>query len=165
MTPERLQDLLVDRVTAAYEAREAGFGEPVMRHLEKVVLLQTIDQQWKDHLLTMDRLKEGVGLRGYAQQNPLQAYQKEGFTLFGDMIARIDAEAVKKLFTVQLVREEDVERLEQQRRPQPMVLSHGAVTEAPPAASDAQGAGADKLGRNDPCPCGSGKKYKKCHGR
>jgi preprotein translocase subunit SecA len=135
-----------------------------MRHLEKVVILQTIDQQWKDHLLTMDRLKEGIGLRGYAQQNPLQAYQKEGFELFGEMVARIDAEAVKKLFTVQLVREEDVERMEQQRRPQQMTLSHGAVTEAAPASNQASGGG-DKAGRNDPCPCGSGKKYKKCHGR
>jgi preprotein translocase subunit SecA len=108
LTPEKLQDLITERMRAYYDAREESFTEPVMRHLEKVILLQTIDQQWKDHLLSMDRLKEGVGLRGYAQQNPLQAYQKEGFTLFGEMVARIEAEAVKKLLTVQLVREEDI---------------------------------------------------------
>jgi preprotein translocase subunit SecA len=165
LTAERLEALIDERVRAIYDAREQSFSEPVMRHLEKVILLQTIDQQWKDHLLTMDRLKEGVGLRGYAQQNPLQAYQKEGFTLFGEMIDRIEAEATKKLLTVQLVREEDIERMEEQRRPQPMTLSHGAVVEAPQAQAKATNAEGDKLGRNDPCPCGSGKKYKRCHGR
>ena len=165
LTTDKLEAILSENIRALYEAREQGFGEPVMRHLEKVILLQTIDQQWKDHLLTMDRLKEGVGLRGYAQQNPLQAYQKEGFTLFGDMIERIDAEAVKKLLTVQLVREEDIERIEEQRRPQPMTMSHGAVVEAAPAQNKAVTPEGDKLGRNDPCPCGSGKKYKRCHGK
>ncbi|HZR82634.1 MAG TPA: preprotein translocase subunit SecA [Candidatus Binatia bacterium] len=165
MTPEHLRERIADMATQAYEERERAFGEPVMRHLEKVILLQTIDQQWKDHLLNMDRLKEGIGLRGYAQQNPLQAYQKEGFELFGEMIARIDTESVRKLFTVQLVREDDVQHIEQQRqRPQTMTLSHGAVTEAAPAANKASANG-DKTGRNDPCPCGSGKKYKKCHGK
>ena len=127
-----------------------------------MILLLMIDQKWKDHLLSMDRLKEGVGLRGYAQQNPLQAYQKEGFEYFQEMMERIEADAVRKLLTVQLVREEDVERLEAERRPQPMRLSHGAVSAAAPAedANDAQ-----RAGRNDPCPCGSGKKFKKCHGR
>jgi len=165
LTADKLKQAIAERAIAVYEDRETAFGEPVMRHLEKVILLQTIDQQWKDHLLTMDRLKEGVGLRGYAQQNPLQAYQKEGFTLFEEMMARIDAEATRKLFTVQLVREEDVERLEEQRRPQPMTLSHGAVVEAAAPASKNVTPDGDKLGRNDPCPCGSGKKYKKCHGR
>jgi len=165
LTPEKLQGLISERMLALYDSREQSFTEPVMRHLEKVILLQTIDQQWKDHLLTMDRLKEGVGLRGYAQQNPLQAYQKEGFTLFEDMVARIEAEAAKKLLTVQLVREEDVERMEEQRKPQPMTLTHGAVVEAAPAQAKSVNAEGDKIGRNDPCHCGSGKKYKRCHGR
>jgi preprotein translocase subunit SecA len=165
MTPEKLEAFISENVLALYDAREEAFTPPVMRHLEKVILLQTIDQQWKDHLLTMDRLKEGVGLRGYAQVNPLQEYQKEGFTLFEDMVARIETEATKKLLTVQLVREEDVERLEEQRRPQRMTLTHGAVVEAAPAQSKNVNADGDKLGRNDPCPCGSGKKYKRCHGR
>jgi len=165
LTPDKLREHIAECAIATYETREAGFTEPVMRHLEKVILLQTIDQQWKDHLLTMDRLKEGVGLRGYAQQNPLQAYQKEGFTLFEEMVGRIESEATRKLFTVQLVREEDIERMEEQRRPQPMTLSHGAVVEAQAAKSKSVNEEGEKLGRNDPCPCGSGKKYKKCHGR
>ena len=163
LTAPGLEDLLREVTTNYYASREQSFGESVVRHLEKVILLQTIDQQWKDHLLSMDRLKEGVGLRGYAQQNPLQAYQKEGFEYFQEMMERIEGEAVRKLLTVQLVREEDVERLEAERRPQPMKLSHGAVTAAAPAETgDGDG---PRAGRNDPCPCGSGKKYKKCHGR
>jgi preprotein translocase subunit SecA len=166
MTPERLSEHITEVVLAAYDEREKNFGEPLLRHLEKVVVLQTIDQQWKDHLLNMDRLKEGIGLRGYAQQNPLQAYQKEGFALFEEMVARIDTEAVRKLFTVQLVRDEDVERMEQQRQaPRTVTLSHGAVTEAAPAASKATAPGGAKVGRNDACPCGSGKKFKRCHGK
>jgi preprotein translocase subunit SecA len=152
---------LAEKAREYYSARETKYGPEVIRHLEKVIMLQTIDQQWKDHLLSMDRLKEGVGLRGYAQQNPLQAYQKEGFTLFGEMIGRIETESIRKLFTVQLVRDEDVERLEEKRKPEPMTLSHGAVSDLPKKPASA----ADKVGRNDPCPCGSGKKYKRCHGK
>jgi preprotein translocase subunit SecA len=166
LTGEDLEAMLAERAIQVYDEREASFGEPVMRHLEKVIMLQTIDQQWKDHLLSMDRLKEGIGLRGYAQQNPLQAYQKEGFELFGDMMNRIEAEVTKKLFTLQLVREEDVERMEeQQRHPKQVTLSHGAITEATPIAQKPTNSSGEKIGRNDPCHCGSGKKYKKCHGR
>ncbi len=154
-------EVLAGKARDYYAAREDQYGPEVIRHLEKVVMLQTIDQQWKDHLLSMDRLKEGVGLRGYAQQNPLQAYQKEGFGLFGEMIDRIESESIRKLFTVQLVRDEDVERLEEERKPAPMTLSHGAVSDIPKEPVRA----ADKVGRNDPCPCGSGKKYKRCHGK
>ncbi len=154
-------EVLARKAREYYGAREDQYGPEVIRHLEKVVMLQTIDQQWKDHLLSMDRLKEGVGLRGYAQQNPLQAYQKEGFGLFGEMIDRIESESIRKLFTVQLVRDEDVERLEEERRPAPVTLSHGAVSDIPKEPASA----ADKVGRNDPCPCGSGKKYKRCHGK
>ena len=166
LTPEDLQERLLARTREVYAAREEEFTPEVMRHLERVVLLRTIDQQWKDHLLSMDRLKEGVGLRGYGQQNPLQVYQKEGFTLFNEMMDRIHTEAVRNLFTLQVRQEEDVDQLEQEeRRPQPsMTLSHGAVSAAPAAASTVKNEG-DKVGRNDPCPCGSGKKYKKCHGR
>lgn len=158
---DEFPEKLAEKAREYYSARETKYGPEVIRHLEKVIMLQTIDQQWKDHLLSMDRLKEGVGLRGYAQQNPLQAYQKEGFTLFGEMIGRIETESIRKLFTVQLVRDEDVERLEEKRKPEPMTLSHGAVSDLPKKPASA----ADKVGRNDPCPCGSGKKYKRCHGK
>ena len=161
LTLDGFPEVLAQKARGYYESRESEYGPEVIRHLEKVVMLQTIDQQWKDHLLSMDRLKEGVGLRGYAQQNPLQAYQKEGFALFGEMIDRIETESIRKLFTVQLVRDEDVERLEEERKPAPMTLSHGAISDIPKERASA----ADKVGRNDPCPCGSGKKYKRCHGK
>jgi preprotein translocase SecA subunit len=163
-------ELLETRVHALHDERETAFTPPVMRQLEKFVLLQTIDQLWKEHLLNMDHLKEGIGLRGYGQRNPLQEYQKEGFEMFEEMINAIHADAVQKVFTVQAVRAEDLARLEQRRRPQPaqMTMSGGGESAERPAHARASAAGprrdAPKVGRNDPCPCGSGKKYKKCHG-
>jgi preprotein translocase subunit SecA len=113
----------------------------------------------------MDHLKEGIGLRGYGQKNPLQEYQKEGFEMFEDMIHRIEEDVVQKLFTVEIAREAAAPAVElQQPRPQRMVLSHGAdtVDTARAAAPKRHG---DKIGRNDPCPCGSGRKYKRCCGK
>jgi preprotein translocase subunit SecA len=149
-----------------HTARETAFTPPVLHQLEKFILLQTIDTLWKDHLLAMDHLKEGIGLRGYGQRNPLQEYQKEGFTMFEDMIEKIQEDVVQKVFTVQIARQEDLERLEQRRRPQPtqMVMSGGGAAAARSSTGGQAAAAAAKVGRNDPCPCGSGKKYKKCHG-
>jgi len=136
----------------------------VLRHLEKVVMLQAIDTLWKDHLLAMDHLKEGIGLRGYGQKNPLQEYQREGFDMFQDLMNRLDADIVEKLYTVQLAREEDVERLEQrqQQRQAKVMMTHGSEPAA--AVAETVKREAPKVGRNDPCVCGSGKKYKKCCG-
>ncbi|MEO6026045.1 MAG: preprotein translocase subunit SecA [Candidatus Binatia bacterium] len=161
---EDVQQLVVDRVRAIYDEKEKTFTEPVMRHLEKVIMLQSIDTLWKDHLLAMDHLKEGIGLRGYGQKNPLQEYQKEGFDMFQDLMNRLDADIVEKLYTVQLAREEDVERMEekQQRQAAKVSMSHGSEPVAP--QPDASKREAPKVGRNDPCVCGSGKKYKKCCG-
>src|SRR6185436_6803595 len=102
LTVGALEDILAERVKQAYEAREQTFGAPVMRHLEKLIMLQTLDALWKDHLLGMDHLKEGISLRGYGQVNPLQAYQKEGYDMFEDMIRRLEADVVEKLMSVQL---------------------------------------------------------------
>src|SRR5207253_7362200 len=99
---EGLQDILVERVKQAYAQREQLFGAPIVRHLEKLIMLQTLDTLWKDHLLNMDHLKEGIGLRGYGQVNPLQAYQKEGYDMFEDMIRRMEADVIEKLMSVQL---------------------------------------------------------------
>jgi preprotein translocase SecA subunit len=157
-------EMLHRRVLEVYEDKEKRFGEPMLRQLEKIILLQTIDALWKDHLLSMDHLKEGIGLRGYGQKNPLQEYQKEGFAMFGEMIHRIQEDVVQKLFTVELARETPAQEIElQQPRPQRMVLSHGdeAIAARPATAKR----DAPKVGRNDPCPCGSGKKYKRCHGK
>jgi preprotein translocase SecA subunit len=163
LTLEQVQERVVQKVTEAYERKEAQFGAPMLRQLEKVIMLQTIDTLWKDHLLNMDHLKEGIGLRGYGQKNPLQEYQKEGFEMFEEMIQRIQEDVVQKLFTIEMAREAAVEEIQVQQRPLRMVLSHGGSEEpARPVALKRDGA---KIGRNDPCSCGSGKKYKRCCGK
>jgi len=167
-----VESALREATRAMHAQREAGFTPPVMRHLEKLVVLQTIDQLWKEHLLNMDHLKEGIGLRGYAQKNPLQEYQKEGFAMFEEMLGRVHTDAVQKVFTVQAVRADDLERLEQRQRPAEaqMMMSGGGDPTLQPVVSPRRSAAAAgraepaKAGRNDPCPCGSGKKFKKCHG-
>jgi len=162
LTRKALEDTLKEQVLARLEEKEAEFTTPVMEHLMKVLLLQTIDQQWKDHLLSIDHLKEGIGLRGYAQRNPKEEYKREAYRLFMEMMGRIRQEVVQKLFRVQLRREEDVERMEEQQRKQRLILNRVGADDQPkqPATRDE-----DRIGRNDPCPCGSGKKYKKCCGK
>jgi len=157
-----LIDVGSERVHRLYDQRETEFTEPVMRQIEKIVTLQTLDSLWKDHLLAMDHLKEGIGLRGYAQVNPLVEYQKEGFTMFEALMAVMQQDVVEKVFSVQVQRQQDVEQI-QQPKPQRVVMSHGGETETQAAAPAKREA--DKVGRNDPCPCGSGKKYKRCHGK
>ena len=111
---------------ALYDEREQEFTPPVMRQIEKIVMLQTLDSLWKDHLLAMDHLKEGIGLRGYGQNNPLVEYQKEGFSMFEAMMATMQQDVVEKVFSVQVRREQDVEQTQQQQqRPQRVVMSHG----------------------------------------
>ena len=157
-----LIDIAEARVRELYDQREKEFTEPVMRQIEKIVMLQTLDALWKDHLLAMDHLKEGIGLRGYAQVNPLVEYQKEGFTMFEALMAVMQQDVVEKVFSVQVQRQQDVEQI-QQPKPQRVVMSHGGETEAQAAAPAKREE--NKVGRNDPCPCGSGKKYKRCHGK
>jgi preprotein translocase subunit SecA len=163
-TTEELTEAVIEQVHAAYAAREQAFTPPVQRQLEKMMMLQTLDALWKDHLLSMDHLKEGINLRGYGQKNPLTEYKKEGFEMFEGMMTRLENDVVEKVFTVQVARQEDIQRIQQQRRPQPaqMVMSGGGS--AAPAQRATVKRDGDKTGRNDPCPCGSGKKYKKCHG-
>ncbi|MBI5064562.1 MAG: SEC-C domain-containing protein [Desulfatitalea sp.] len=164
LTAEGLGQELYERTMAVHQEREKLFGLETMRHLELVIMLQTVDNLWKDHLLSMDHLKEGIGLRGYAQQNPLLVYKKEGFEMFQDLIERIKNETLSILFRVQLAQPEPTSFQEMQREQEKnLVFSGGGDGTAPkkkPARRDD-----DKVGRNDPCPCGSGKKYKKCCGR
>jgi len=163
MNHNELAEKLVERVKERYAEKEKLFGEQMMRWLERRIILDIVDTQWKDHLLTLDHLKEGIGLRGYGQKDPLVEFKKEAFTLFEDMMGRIDTETVRYLFLVQPARPEDeareIER-RQRRQQQEMQLQAGAAeAEAPkPVRTGA------KVGRNEPCPCGSGKKYKRCHG-
>ena len=119
-----LIDVGTERVHQLYDQRETEFTEPVMRQIEKIVMLQTLDMLWKDHLLAMDHLKEGIGLRGYAQVNPLVEYQKEGFTMFEALMAVMQQDVVEKVFSVQVQRQQDVEQI-QQAKPQRVVMSHG----------------------------------------
>ncbi len=161
---DELVDALAEAVKKRYEEKEKLFGADIMRWLERRVILDVVDTQWKDHLLTLDHLKEGIGLRGYGQKDPLVEFKKEAFTLFEDMMARIDTETVRYLFLVQPARPEDEAReIERRQRRQQQELQYQtgpAQAEAPKPVR----AGA-KIGRNDPCPCGSGKKYKKCCGK
>jgi preprotein translocase subunit SecA len=157
---EEFRDDLLERVAKYYDEREQDFGEPVMRDLENYLLLQTVDSYWKDHLLNMDHLKEGIGLRGYGQKDPLVEYKREGHKLFEDMIERIKEETVRLLFHIQIQREEQVQELRKEQEDQPMFYgAAGGGTASPKVRKDR------KVGRNDPCPCGSGKKHKKCCGK
>jgi preprotein translocase subunit SecA len=157
-----LKEKLKTHVANTYYQKELDFGEPFMRHVEQMVLLQSLDTQWKDHLLGMDALKEGIGLRGYGQRDPLLEYKKEGFNMFQESLERIDENSVTMLFHIQIEKPEEVE-LSQTRRRQEMQLSHGeSGGGATRVKTVVKG---EKIGRNAPCPCGSGKKYKKCCGQ
>ncbi len=157
---ENLADLIFDAAVERYEEKERQIGFDEFRRLERFVMLQCVDNLWKDHLLNMDHLKEGIGLRGYAQQNPLIAYKKEGFEMFQEMVSKIQEQTVGILARVQPVKPTEMDEL---RKPddQNLVFSHGeGSARKQPARRDES-----KVGRNDPCPCGSGKKYKKCCGQ
>jgi preprotein translocase subunit SecA len=160
---ESLEDLLLDNIRIAYDKKEIDVGQDTMRHLERVILLQIVDNRWKDHLLGMDHLKEGIGLRGYGQKNPLDEYKKEGFDAFINMIEGVKQQTVSTLFRIQLAREDEVAELEQEnRRKRERELEESAKSGEVKKPVQRKGR---KIGRNAPCPCGSGKKYKKCCGR
>jgi preprotein translocase subunit SecA len=155
-------------VCDAYQIKEDGIVKELeidpfaMRHQEKIIMLQVLDTLWKDHLLGMDHLKEGIGLRGYAQKNPLTEYKKEGFSLFSNLMAKIKEEITEYLFKVQIRRESEFEDEDVIANPKQMVEHRGDVggLDKPETVRREE----EKVGRNEPCPCGSGKKYKKCHG-
>jgi preprotein translocase subunit SecA len=164
MTPEDLAERIRAEAVRAYEARETAIGAETYRRLEHFFMLQTVDNLWKDHLLSMDHLKEGIGLRGYAQQNPLLVYKKEGFEMFQNLMDRIEEETLGILFRIQLAAPEKMETFPiEVPRPQRLTFS-GSGGGEPPRKAPAQRS-PDKVGRNSPCPCGSGQKYKKCCGR
>ena len=160
-----LEDLRT-QVREAYDRREQDLTPELMRFLEKTFMLQVIDHHWKDHLLGMDHLRDGIGLRGYGQKDPLIEYKREGYDLFSGMMERVKSDTLDRLFHVQAVRNEEQPSAPTPppviSRPQPaLILNRG---EEPVAAQTAVHRSDEKVGRNDPCPCGSGKKYKKCHG-
>jgi len=161
---EALRGELVRKIHAAYEAKEKELGPDLLRYLEKMVMLRTIDTLWKDHLLAMDSLREGIGLRGYGQKDPLIEYKREGFDMFAAMMDRCKQDVLEHLFRVQVVQgEQPPAAMERPRRPPALTLNRGEQAAEGSADKTIRRSG-DKVGRNDPCPCGSGKKYKKCHG-
>jgi preprotein translocase subunit SecA len=197
-TSDEIRDLIWDQAQASYKEKEGLVGPDVLHRVERDVMLQVVDTQWKDHLYSLDHLKEGIGLRGYGQRDPLVEYKKESFELFQAMKDRVDAETVGFLWRIRPVMGEDAPispRRAPRQRQQPLILSgpadepvpafagavRSATATAPPPPRQSAGGrqpprvGGDdvvktvrreepKVGRNDPCPCGSGKKYKKCHG-
>jgi preprotein translocase subunit SecA len=205
LTYDALSETIVEAVNGRYSEKETQFGADLMRWLERRIILDVVDSQWKDHLLSLDHLKEGIGLRGYGQKDPLVEFKKEAFILFEDMMARIDNETVRYLFHIQIQQGEQPPQQLQQRPEPPRPPRPGTSTAMASAAARASGSEMDsqhlpsvareierkqsrqqrdlqyqtgpaqaeapkpvraatKVGRNDPCPCGSGKKYKKCHG-
>ncbi|MBU1190712.1 MAG: preprotein translocase subunit SecA [Gammaproteobacteria bacterium] len=174
LNEETLRERILQEIADAYHAKENLAGVQVVRHFEKSIMLQVLDQAWKEHLAAMDYLRQGIGLRGYAQKNPKQEYKREAFEMFSAMLERIKHDVVSIVSKVQVRSESDVAAVDEQRRQTaPMQFQH-ADASAMASADDAAETGDDKqsphvrgrkVGRNDPCPCGSGKKYKQCHGQ
>ncbi len=159
----------------AYAEKEKSFGSPTLRQVEKTLMLQTLDTLWKEHLAAMDYLRQGIHLRGYAQKNPKQEYKRESFLLFAELLEQLKYQVISLLSCLQISTPEDAERLEEQRRlqmPQLLDFQHQdllatdgeSLTNETTTPLNTQ-RNSNKTGRNDPCPCGSGKKYKHCHGQ
>ena len=171
-----INERCLNELEAAYSQKENSIGSHIMRQFEKEVMLKQLDHHWKEHLGAMDYLRQGIGLRGYAQKNPKQEYKREAFEMFGVMLDQIKHETISLLSRVRIQSEEDVERMEAQRRAaQKMEFQHAEASSlgqgggegkaAPAAAPEPFVRDGRKVGRNEPCPCGSGRKYKQCHGR
>jgi preprotein translocase subunit SecA len=168
--PEQIREKILAAAVLHYNERIQGVGKTVMSSFEKSVILQTLDNQWREHLASMDQLRQGIHLRGYAQKDPKQEYKKEAFTLFASMLDNLKYDVIRIISSVQIQTEADANAVEEQRRAEQVSkinLNHGA------SLHDSEGRSSQiptfkrhekKIGRNDPCPCGSGKKYKICHG-
>lgn len=170
---EGIRELVLKTITEDYAKKEVLAGAEVLRHFEKSVMLQTLDTLWRDHLAAMDHLRQGIHLRGYAQKDPKQEYKREAFELFTGMLDALKREVVMLVTKVQVRAEEDVQAVDEQRRlQQNMEFRHAEANALEDEVPDEQAEkaqpfkrGDKKVGRNEPCPCGSGKKYKQCHGK
>ncbi len=163
ITREELEEFIASGLKEAYDRQVERFGEEDMKQVERFIVLQTLDNLWKDHLLNMDHLREGIGLRGYGQKDPLQEYKREGYDMFMDMVARFQEESISVLLRIRPFKETEIEKLEAKKRQEQerLSFSHGEGDGKPKTVKRKS----KKVGRNAPCPCGSGKKYKKCCGR
>ena len=158
---DQLGQFVFDAAQALYLKKEKMYGPEIIRHVERFIILQTVDTRWKEHLLNMDHLKEGIGLRGYAQQDPLRIYKKEGFDMFQDLMNRIKQEVVDILFKIQIASPTQVEGMKQEEQEDLTFSAHSDES----APKQPVRRSSEKIQRNAPCPCGSGKKYKKCCGQ
>jgi preprotein translocase subunit SecA len=171
MASQEVIDAIWERLKVNYEKKEQQIGPEAMRTYERIIMLNIIDAQWKDHLLSLDHLKQGIGLVGYGQKDPLVEYKKQSFDLFQEMLDRIDTSTIRSLFNLQVVSEQAPETLQQRRaarRAASLKFTGPNQGAAPAGEEDGKVKTVvrdqPKVGRNEPCPCGSGKKYKKCHG-
>ncbi|WP_417687596.1 preprotein translocase subunit SecA [Pseudidiomarina sp.] len=176
---ETLRERIIEELEKAYAAKEEQVGVEVLRQFEKAIMLQSLDRHWKEHLAEMDHLRQGINLRSHAQKNPKQEYKREAFELFADMLEALKLDVVTILSKVRVRAEEDVEAVEQKRREQAERLAQrqqfqhesastsgaGEAAASGPAGATAAATAGARVGRNEPCPCGSGKKYKHCHGK
>jgi preprotein translocase subunit SecA len=173
---ETLRERIVDTWVKSYQAKEEMVGEPVLRQFEKAVMLQTLDGLWKEHLSAMDHLRQGIHLRGYAQKNPKQEYKRESFELFQQLLESLKHDVISVLSKVQVQAQSDVEEMEERRRQEDAKIQRDyqhAAAEALVGGEETESLvghlpkvrEGEKVGRNDPCPCGSGRKYKQCHGK
>ncbi|MFA0028323.1 preprotein translocase subunit SecA [Vibrio breoganii] len=174
---EALREKILNTAVEVYKQKEEVVGASVLRNFEKSVMLQSLDGLWKEHLAAMDHLRQGIHLRGYAQKNPKQEYKRESFELFEGLLETLKTDVITILSKVRVQQQEEVERMEAQRQAQAEAAARMAQAqhqtaesqladdEQPEAAAQAPVRNEQKVGRNEPCPCGSGKKYKQCHGR
>jgi len=168
---DTLREKIMSEIVAEYKAKEKEAGSETVRHVEKAVMLQVLDTQWKEHLAMMDQLRQGIHLRGYAQKNPKQEYKRESFEMFTEMLDRIKHEVITILSRVQIRSDEEIAALEEQRRRQSGEIEYQHADASAMGAAESEEDHTPfvreerKVGRNEPCPCGSGKKYKQCHGK
>ena len=171
---ETLRERIVEHAVNAYQEKEAMYGPEIMRRVEKGVLLHVLDQSWKEHLAAMDYLRQSVGLRGYAQKNPKQEYKRESFEMFTGMLDQMKQEVATVLARIQIHSEQDAAAVEESNRQRPPMQFQHEDADSPLRGGDAEAAPAQaqpyvrkdrKIGRNEKCWCGSGKKFKHCHGR
>jgi preprotein translocase subunit SecA len=169
---ESLRKKVIDEVQSAYDAKCERVGD-LLLEIEKQLMLQVLDNAWKEQLASMDHLRQGINLRSYAQRNPKQEYKRESFELFQSMLSNVKRETVHLMARVEPISREQMEAMEQQRRDdlarQKVQLQHDQASALPqstaqPKLTQAPIRSGRKVGRNDPCPCGSGKKFKSCHG-
>jgi preprotein translocase subunit SecA len=169
-TSAEIDETLWEKLKVRYADKEKQIGGEAMRTYERIIMLNIIDAQWKDHLLALDHLKQGIGLVGYGQKDPLVEYKKESFDMFKAMLDRIDTFTIRSLFNLQVVSEQAPDELQRRRAARRTSMNFTGPNEGAAPAGEEAGKGKTvvrsepKVGRNDPCPCGSGKKYKKCHG-